>query len=110
VRFIAETLTRVAAGERIFTPEQERGAIQELGRMSRKARVSSAAEAKITSRELEILEFVSEGLTVKQVATRLGLSPRTVEAHVARLYRKLGVRNRVQAISRAVSLDLIQIG
>jgi DNA-binding NarL/FixJ family response regulator len=110
VRFIAETLTRVAGGERIFTPEQERGAIQELGRMSRKARVSSAAEAKITSRELEILEFVSEGLTVKQVATRLGLSPRTVEAHVARLYRKLGVRNRVQAISRAVSLDLIQIG
>jgi DNA-binding NarL/FixJ family response regulator len=110
VRFIAEALTRVAGGERIFTPEQERGAIQELGRMSRKARVSSAAEAKITSRELEILEFVSEGLTVKQVATRLGLSPRTVEAHVARLYRKLGVRNRVQAISRAVSLGLIQIG
>jgi DNA-binding NarL/FixJ family response regulator len=53
---------------------------------------------------------VSLGLTVKQVATRLGLSPRTVEAHIAKLYRKLGVRNRVQAISRAVSLGLIRIG
>lgn len=110
VRFIAEALTRVAAGERVFSPDQERSALQELGRMARRARASSGAEAIITPRELEILEFVSLGLTVKQVATRLGLSPRTVEAHIAKLYRKLGVRNRVQAISRAVSLGLIRMG
>lgn len=110
VRFIADALTRVAAGERVFSPDQERSALQELGRMARLARASSGAQAIITPRELEILEFVSLGLTVKQVATRLGLSPRTVEAHIAKLYRKLGVRNRVQAISRAVSLGLIRIG
>jgi DNA-binding NarL/FixJ family response regulator len=110
VRFIADALTRVAAGERVFSPDQERSALQELGRMARRARASSGAQAIITPRELEILEFVSLGLTVKQVATRLGLSPRTVEAHIAKLYRKLGVRNRVQAISRAVSLGLIRIG
>lgn len=110
VRFIADSLSRVAAGERVFTPAQERVAVQELGRMARKARASSGAQASITPRELEILEFVSVGLTVKQVATRLGLSPRTVEAHIAKLYRKLGVRNRVQAISRGVSLGLIRIG
>lgn len=110
VRFIADALSRVAAGERVFTPDQERSAVQELGRMARQSRASSAAQASISRRELEILEFVSLGLTVKQVATRLGLSPRTVEAHIAKLYRKLGVRNRVQAISRAVSLGLIRIG
>ena len=110
VRFIADALTRVAAGERVFSPDQERSALQELGRMARQARASSGAQAIITPRELEILEFVSLGLTVKQVATRLGLSPRTVEAHIAKLYRKLGVRNRVQAISRAVSLGLIRMG
>lgn len=110
VRFIADALTRVAAGERVFSPDQERSALQELGRMARRARASSGAQAIVTPRELEILEFVSLGLTVKQVATRLGLSPRTVEAHIAKLYRKLGVRNRVQAISRAVSLGLIRIG
>jgi DNA-binding NarL/FixJ family response regulator len=110
VRFIADALTRVAAGERVFSPDQERSALQELGRMARRARASSGAQAIITPRELEILEYVSLGLTVKQVATRLGLSPRTVEAHIAKLYRKLGVRNRVQAISRAVSLGLIRIG
>jgi DNA-binding NarL/FixJ family response regulator len=110
VRFIADALTRVAAGERVFSPDQERSALQELGRMARRARASSGAQAIVTPRELEILEFVSLGLTVKQVATRLGLSPRTVEAHIAKLYRKLGVRNRVQAISRAVSLGLIRMG
>jgi DNA-binding NarL/FixJ family response regulator len=66
--------------------------------------------AVLTSREIEILEIVGVGLTVKQVASRLGLSPRTVEAHLAKLYRKLGVRNRVQALSRAASLGLVEIG
>ncbi len=110
VRFIAEALTRVAAGERVFSPKQERGADAELGRLARQARESSGMRSSLTDRELQILEHVSLGLTVKQVATRLGLSPRTVEAHIAKLYRKLGVRNRVQAISRAVSLGLIEIG
>ena len=110
VRFIADALQRVAQGERVFTPDQERGAMAELGRLARQSRLSSGLRATLTPRELEILERVSEGLTVKQVATRLGLSPRTVEAHIAKLYRKLGVRNRVQAISRASSLGLIELG
>ena len=110
VRFIADALSRIALGERVFTPEQERGALAELGRMARQARESSGMRAALTDRELEILEYVSLGLTVKQVATRLGLSPRTVEAHIAKLYRKLGVRNRVQAVSRAASLGLIELG
>lgn len=110
MRFIAEALTRVARGERVFTPEQERGAVVELGRRARQAREISDVRASLTARELEILEYVSLGLTVRQVATRLGLSPRTVETHIAKLYRKLGVRNRVQALSRAASLGLIELG
>ena len=66
--------------------------------------------ASLTRRELEILELISEGLTMRQVATRLGISPRTVETHVAKLYRKLSVRTRVQAVARAASLGLIDLG
>lgn len=109
VRFIAESLTRVARGERVFTPVQERGAVAELGRRARHAREASGVRARLTDRELEILEYVSLGLTVRQVARRLGLSPRTVETHIAKLYRKMGVRNRVQALSRAASLGLIEL-
>jgi DNA-binding NarL/FixJ family response regulator len=109
VRFIADALLRVGAGERVFTPQQERIAVVELGRLARQAREASGVRALLTERELEILELVSQGLTVKQVATRVGLSPRTVETHIAKLYRKLGVRNRVQAVSRAAALGLVEL-
>jgi DNA-binding NarL/FixJ family response regulator len=109
VRFIGAALLRVAAGERVFTPEQERMALDELGRLARQARESSGVRASLTDRELEILELVAIGLTVKQVATRLRLSPRTVETHIAKLYRKLGARNRVQAVSRAAALGIIEL-
>jgi DNA-binding NarL/FixJ family response regulator len=109
VRFIADALHRVGRGERVFTPEQERIAVAELGRMARQARQSSDVRAVLTDRELQILELVSQGLTVKQVASRIGLSPRTVETHIAKLYRKLGVRNRVQAVSKAAALGLVEL-
>jgi DNA-binding NarL/FixJ family response regulator len=109
VRFIADALLRVGAGERVFTPEQERVAVVELGRLARQARESSGVRATLTEREMQILELVSRGLTVKQVASRIGLSPRTVETHVAKLYRKLGVRNRVQAVSRAAALGIVEL-
>jgi DNA-binding NarL/FixJ family response regulator len=94
----------------VFTRDQERAAVAELGRLARKARESSGAQATITEREIEILRLAGLGLTVKQVGTRLGLSPRTVETHLSKLYRKLGARNRVQALSRAAALRLIEIG
>jgi DNA-binding NarL/FixJ family response regulator len=109
VRFVAESLERVARGERVFSPDQERAALAELGRLARQTRDISGARADLTDRELEILEYVSVGLSGKQVASRLGLSPRTVETHLSKLYRKLGARNRVQALSRAASLGLIDL-
>jgi DNA-binding NarL/FixJ family response regulator len=110
VRFIADALRRVARGERVFSRDQERAMLSELGRLARQTRKVSGAQSTLTERELEILEYVAVGLTVKQVASRLGLSPRTVETHLAKLYRKLGVRNRVQALARAASLGLIDLG
>jgi DNA-binding NarL/FixJ family response regulator len=107
---ITEALQRIAGGGRVFTPEQERFAVEQLGRMARHAREASDVGASITPREREILEYVSYGLTMRQIAKRLGLSPRTVEAHIAKLYRKLGVSNRVQAIAKATSLGLIDLG
>lgn len=77
--------------------------------MARRAREAADARANLTKRENQILQFISLGLAVKQVAKRLGVSPRTVETHIATLYRKLGVKNRVQAIAKASSLGLIHV-
>ncbi len=110
VGLIREAIETVASGGRVFTPEQERAAIEELGRMARQAREASGVAASLTPRELEILGLVARGLTMKQVASRLGVSPRTVESHIAKLYRKLGVRTRVQAVARGAQLGLVDLG
>jgi len=109
VRSIADSLRRVASGERAFSPAHQRGAIAELGRRAHLAGERSPA-VDLTSREIEVLKQASLGLTVGQIGTRMTLSPRTVETHLANAYRKLGARNRVQALSRASNLGLIRIG
>jgi DNA-binding NarL/FixJ family response regulator len=101
---------RVASGERLVSDDYEAAAVAALGGFAQRAREGSAVEARLTERELQILRLVSEGLTLQQAGTRLGISPRTVETHVAKLYRKLGVRTRVQAVSRASQLGLLGPG
>lgn len=54
---------------------------------------------RLTARELEVLRLVATGLRDRDVADRLGLSVRTVESHVARILRRLEVRNRAEATS-----------
>jgi DNA-binding NarL/FixJ family response regulator len=110
MRVIADALQRVATGERVFTSAQMRGAISELGRRARQAREVSDARAILSGREREVLARAALGMTVGQIGRRLGISPRTVETHLTNLYRKLGVRNRVQAIARASELGIVEIG
>jgi DNA-binding NarL/FixJ family response regulator len=110
VRVIADALSRVAGGERVFTQAQMRGAVAELSRRARKAREETDEPPNLSPREIEVLEQAARGFTVGQIATRLVLSPRTVETHLGNAYRKLGVGNRVQALARASGLGLIRIG
>lgn len=57
-------------------------------------------QADLTAREREIVQFLATGETSKQIARRLGISPRTVEAHRARMIKKLGVNSAGELISR----------
>ena len=109
VRVISDALSRVARGERIFTQAQMRGAVVELSRRARQARGETGTQPELSAREIEVLEHAARGFTVGQIARRLALSPRTVETHLGTAYRKLGVRNRVQALARASGLGLIRI-
>jgi DNA-binding NarL/FixJ family response regulator len=54
----------------------------------------------ISPREEEVLTLLADGMTDREIAERLGISPRTVETHVGSLLNKLGVRNRAQAARR----------
>jgi DNA-binding NarL/FixJ family response regulator len=107
---VGRSVARTLAGERVVSPELEPVTVQELGRRVRQAREGTEVRATLTGREHEILLLLSDGSTIQQVAHRLGISPKTVETHVAKLYRKLDVRTRVQAVARAASLGLIEPG
>jgi DNA-binding NarL/FixJ family response regulator len=109
LRDLATTIERVVAGERVMSPALEKDAMGALGRMAKRAREGAEVESGLTPRERQVLDLLGQGLTIGQIASRLGISPRTVETHVAKLYRKLGVRTRVQAISRAATLGLVDL-
>jgi DNA-binding NarL/FixJ family response regulator len=62
----------------------------------------------ISGREFEVLELLASGRSNKEIAARLAVSPNTVKTHLARLFDKLEVRRRTEAILRARELELIR--
>ncbi len=63
--------------------------------------------ANLTEREVEVLRLIAQGLTYAQIAERLVVSPRTVDAHLRSIYSKLDVKSRHEAARYAVSLGLV---
>lgn len=64
---------------------------------------------RLTKREIEVLTLVLEGKSSREVAAALYCSKRTVDFHLARIYEKLQVSNRVQAMRRATLLGLVEV-
>jgi DNA-binding NarL/FixJ family response regulator len=62
----------------------------------------------ISGRELEVLELLAAGRSNKEIAKRLEVSPNTVKTHVGKLYDKLEVKRRTEAILRARELGMIR--
>jgi DNA-binding CsgD family transcriptional regulator len=68
---------------------------------------AAARSLGLTPRECEILEMLASGQSNKELARTLAISPNTVKTHLARIYEKLDVERRVQAIEKARWLALI---
>ena len=68
-----------------------------------------AYEEKLTGRELDVLELLTEGLSNKFIAERLGISDQTVKFHIASILGKLGAANRTDAVRRALRRGLIDL-
>lgn len=61
----------------------------------------------LSARELEVLQLVAQGLTDREVADQLSISPRTVNQHLRSIYQKLGVSSRAAATHRALHLGIL---
>ncbi|WP_096186127.1 response regulator [Evansella halocellulosilytica] len=70
---------------------------------------TASTKAELTDREKEVLQILVEGLSNKEIAKRLYISETTVKIHVSKIFRKLNVKSRSQAIIHAVQNKLITI-
>jgi LuxR family maltose regulon positive regulatory protein len=61
----------------------------------------------LSPRELEVLGLIAAGLTNREIADQLAISPETVKKHTAGIFGKLGVGNRTEAAARARAFDLL---
>lgn len=68
---------------------------------------SPKVQTNLTERELEVLAGVASGQTSKEIAYHLGITERTVKAHLTSIYNKLGVDSRAAAVSEAMKQSLL---
>jgi DNA-binding NarL/FixJ family response regulator len=70
----------------------------------------TGAHSALSEREQDILRLVATGATNREIGRSLYLSPNTVKQHASGAYRKLGARNRAEAVQRAQRLGLLELG
>ena len=97
---LAATLTAVAQGLMVMSWEY-------ATTLLKWAAPPEPAVPKLTAREYDILGSIASGHTIRQTARALGIAAKTVENTQARLFRKLGARNRMDALTTADALGLI---
>jgi DNA-binding NarL/FixJ family response regulator len=99
----------VAAGEALLSPSITRRLIADYAR--RPPTSERPAElAELTPRELEVLRFVARGLSNSEIARDLVLGEATIKTHVARIFQKLNLHDRAQAVVLAYESGLVTPG
>lgn len=95
-----DAIRAVAAGHRVFPSSLTQSLLTQIVEdAARKGRVDPS-DVKLTSREREIADLISEGLSNKEIATRISLATDTVKSHVHNILEKLHLRSRVQVAAR----------
>ncbi len=75
----------------------------------KQAKISDADYGSLTAREQEVMRLLAEGLPPKEIASKLFISPKTVENHRANIMKKLGLRGTMELVRYAARIGLIDV-
>jgi two-component system nitrate/nitrite response regulator NarL len=104
---LVRAIETVNAGETFFSPEVARLALNQY--VANGGRAESTAVSQLTEREREVLALIAEGLSNKEVASKLGIGVRTIETHRERIMRKLNVHNAAGLTRFAIAHNLVKL-
>jgi DNA-binding NarL/FixJ family response regulator len=99
---LRSAVSRIHAGERVLHHSLVQALITKAV-----SRPQPSPKDALSEREREVLQLLAEGATSKEIAVSLGLKPKTVENHRARILDKLGVANSAAAVRAAVAAGLV---
>jgi DNA-binding NarL/FixJ family response regulator len=94
-------IRKVLAGHKYVTPLIATEWVQNISK-----RIDGGKKLALTPRQREVLQLIIEGCTMKEIATRLGISARTAESHKYEMMEELGVENTAELIQYAIKLGL----
>ncbi len=108
---LLQGLETVAQGEYYLDNSISHQVVENIMKSSGKtARISDADYGTLTPREQEITRLLAEGLSAKEIADKLYISPKTVANHRANIFQKLGLHSTIELIKYAARLGLIDVG
>jgi len=101
-----ETVLRTAKGESVISSE-----IKKIiaGNTTKQCAITQASESGLTEKELLVLGKVVKGAASKEIAIDMGITERTVKAHLTSIYRKLEVNSRAEAVALAITRKIVAI-
>ena len=107
---LAPAVRVVAGGDALLAPSVTRRLIEEFARRPSNGTTTSVALGTLTDRERDALRMLARGLSNLEIATRLGVSETTVKTHLSKVFTKLGLRDRVQAVVFAYESGFVHTG
>jgi DNA-binding NarL/FixJ family response regulator len=107
---VVDAVRIVAAGDALLAPRLTRRLIEAFVTGAGRPEPDTTPLEELTPREREVLALVGQGLSNVEIADKLVVSPLTVKTHVARLFMKLGARDRAQLVVTAYETGLVTPG
>ena len=107
---LLDAIRIVAGGDALLAPSVTRRLLERFATTLPPVEDSSDALAQLTSRETEVLRLLAGGMSNAEIAAELVVSEATVKTHISSVLRKLGLRDRVQAVIVAYETGLVKLG